>query len=291
MQVTLASNTNDQQPTTSNKQPTMPDPQPLTPSPQRIAILADIHGNSIALEAALAEIEAGGGADAYWFLGDYVAIGFDPLGVMDRIMALPNPVFIRGNSDRLAADLSEFDPWVDEVKDEPDILPVVVGINRSLAWTNGAMATAGWLDWLNALPVERRLTLSDGTRVLLVHASPGTDDGEGIHPKRSDEALRELIAGAGAELIFIGHTHAPLDRTVDGVRVVNPGSIGNPVLPDAGACYALLEAGPDATHLTLRQATYDKEAAMAATNAIKHPAADYINLFLQGKRVPGWAEE
>ena len=98
-------------------------------------------------------------------------------------------------------------------------------------------------------------------------------------------------AGAAADLILIGHTHAPLDRRLNNVRVVNPGSIGNPVLPGAGACYALLEAGLDGTRLTLHQAKYDKEAAKAATIAIKHPAADYINSFLLGRRVPGWAEE
>jgi hypothetical protein len=57
-------------------------PQPPIPDPHRIAILADIHGNSIALDAALADIEAKGGVDAYWLLGDYAAIGFDPAGAL-----------------------------------------------------------------------------------------------------------------------------------------------------------------------------------------------------------------
>jgi hypothetical protein len=43
--------------------------------------------------------------------------------------------------------------------------------------------------------------------------------------------------------------------------------------------------------LTLHQAVYDKEAAMAAADAVKHPAADYIKQFLQGKRIPDWAKE
>jgi hypothetical protein len=78
---------------------------------------------------------------------------------------------------------------------------------------------------------------------------------------------------------------------VDGVRVVNPGSVGNPVLPDAGACYALLEADAGGYRLTLHQAEYDKEAAMAAVEAVRHPAADYIKSFLLGQRVPSWAKE
>lgn len=269
----------------------MTDPQSPIPVPYRVAVLADIHGNTIALDAAMAEIEAGGGVDAYWFLGDYVAIGFDPLGVMERIGRLPEAVFVRGNTDRLAASLEEMNPWLDEVKDKPEIWAMLVRINRSFAWTAGAMVSGGWREWLADLPLERRFTLPDGTRVLLVHASPGTDDGAGIHPKLSDEELGQRIAGAEEDLIFIGHTHAPLDRELGDVRVVNPGSIGNPVLPEAGACYALLEADSDSYRLTLHQAGYDKEAAMAATDATRHPAAEYIKRFLRGERVPDWAQE
>jgi putative phosphoesterase len=265
--------------------------QALTLKPQRIAILADIHGNTLALDAALSEIDRAGGVDGYWFLGDYVAIGFDPLGVMERIGRLPNAVFVRGNTDRLAVSLDEMDPWLAEVEDDPEIWPMLIRINRSFAWTAGAMVTSGWHDWLSDLPLERRFTLPDGTRVLLVHASPGTDDGIGIHPKLSDEELGALIEGAEADLILIGHTHAPLDRQVNGIRVVNPGSIGNPVLPGAGACYALLQTGPHGYELTLHQAAYDKEAAMIATDAVKHPAAEYIKRFLEGRRVPDWAQE
>ncbi len=269
----------------------MTDAQSPIPAPYRVAVLADIHGNRLALDAALAGIDAAGGADAYWFLGDYVAIGSDPLGVMARISGLPKAVFVRGNTDRLATSLTDMDAWLADVEDDLTLWPMLLRINRSFAWTAGAMAAGGWLEWLSRLPLELRFTLPDGSRVLLVHASPGTDEGAGIHPKSGDEELGQLVAGAEADLIFIGHTHAPLDRRVNGVRVVNPGSIGNPVLPGAGACYALLEVDADGYRLTLHQAEYDKEAAMAAADAVKHPAADYIKQFLQGKRIPDWARE
>jgi putative phosphoesterase len=269
----------------------MTDSQSPIPASYRVAVLADTHGNTLALDAALAEIEAAGGVDAYWFLGDYVAIGFDPLGVMARISGLPRAVFVRGNTDRLATSLTDMDAWLAEVEHDLTLWPMLLRINRSFAWTAGAMASGGWLEWLSELPLELRFTLPDGTHVLLVHASPGTDDGVGIHPNLSDDELGRLVADAAADLIFIGHTHAPLDRLVEGVRVVNPGSIGNPVLPGAGACYALLEVDADGYRLTLHQAVYDKEAAMAAADAVKHPAADYIKQFLQGKRIPDWAKE
>jgi predicted phosphodiesterase len=41
----------------------------------RIALLSDIHGNPVALDAVLADIEAQGGVDTYWILGDFSAMG------------------------------------------------------------------------------------------------------------------------------------------------------------------------------------------------------------------------
>ena len=40
----------------------------------RVAVLSDVHSNLRALEAVLAEIDAGG-FDAIWFLGDLVGFG------------------------------------------------------------------------------------------------------------------------------------------------------------------------------------------------------------------------
>ncbi len=53
-----------------------------------------------------------------------------------------------------------------------------------------------------------------------MHAAPGTDDGDGIHPALSNDALAENLAEAGADLVLVGLTHWPLDRTAGGVRVM-----------------------------------------------------------------------
>jgi predicted phosphodiesterase len=47
----------------------------------RIALLSDIHGNTLALDAVLADIETRGGVDSYWILGDFSSMGYDPVGV------------------------------------------------------------------------------------------------------------------------------------------------------------------------------------------------------------------
>src|SRR4029079_7872630 len=82
-----------------------------------------------------------------------------------------------------------------------------LGLAYSMVWTQGALAASGDLAWIANLPLEYHTILPDGTRVLCVHAAPGQDDGDGIRPLMSDAQIAAAIAGAEAELIFVGHTH------------------------------------------------------------------------------------
>jgi predicted phosphodiesterase len=66
----------------------------------RLAILSDIHGNSLALDAVLADIQSQGEVDEYWVLGDFSALGYDPVTPLETISALPHAHFTRGNTDR-----------------------------------------------------------------------------------------------------------------------------------------------------------------------------------------------
>ena len=72
------------------------------------------------------------------------------------------------------------------------------------------------------LPLDRRMVLPDGSRLLAVHGSPGRDDGRGIDPSMSNDEVEEVVAGCQADLICVGHTHEPVDRQVGDFRVVKP---------------------------------------------------------------------
>lgn len=258
----------------------------------RIALLSDIHGNPIALDAVLADVRDGGGADAYWALGDLVAIGYDPVTVLERLVALPGVRFVRGNGDRYVVTGERPPPTPDDVRRDLARLDTLVEVAQGFAWTQGAVTAAGWLDWLAALPLEQRLTLPDGARLLGVHAAPGRDGtqpGDGIVPTTSEAELRSLLDGCAADLVCVGHTHWPLERRVDGVQVVNLGSVSNPFAPDLRASYALLEADERGHRVRYRRVEYDRAAVIAALRRVRHPAAAFIASFMLGQRRPGWA--
>ncbi len=255
----------------------------------RIAILSDIHGNSIALNAVLGDIEANGGAEAYWLVGDLAAMGPDPVGVMQRLQLLPNRQMVRGNTDRWLMNVQgESQSGMPAFTENPAAFQQALAVRYAMVWAQGALSAGGYLAEVAALPLEYRHRLEGGTRVLCVHASPGQDDGDGIRPTMSDVQIATAIEGADADLIFVGHTHVALDRTVKNVRVVNLGSVSLQPAPDLRASYVMLESTATGYDLRHCQVAYDNQRVINQVNALSHPAANIITAFMTGKRKPVW---
>ena len=134
------------------------------------------------------------------------------------------------------------------------------------------------------------INLPDGTRMLAVHAAPGTDDGMGISINTSDEELLQLVSGADAQLVLVGHTHIPFDRSVKEIRVVNPGSVSNPFPPDLRASYAILEGDESGYTIEHRRVDYDRNAVVKAVQEVNHPSAEYVFKLMKGEVRKDWME-
>ena len=254
----------------------------------RIALLSDIHGNSVALDAVLTDIEAQGEITFYWVLGDLVALGPDPVGVLERLARLSNAIYVRGNTDHYVVTDEQPPPSVDTVRTDLSLLPLYRMVARQTGWTQGAIASAGWLNWLAALPFEQRLVSPDGTRLLAVHASPGRHDGVGVHPNLNEAELRHLVSGCEADLVCVGHTHWPMDIHVDGINVVNLGCVSNPTPPDLRASYVVLEADASGYHIRLRRVDYDRQLAIEAVGRSNYPNGRYLIESLRVGHKPQW---
>lgn len=204
-----------------------------------LALLYDIHGNLLALDAVLADAREAG-ADRWLLGGDYAAFGAWPAECVDRLRGLDGAQWIRGNTDR----------WLTELPGERDALPAVA--LTACAERLGATTVAE----LVALP--ERLTLLEGH---FCHASP-LNDMESFAVEATDDEDRLLDGVQEAGRVVFGHTHVQFTRTrEDGIELVNPGSIGMPLDGDHRAAYALI--GEDG-ELDLRRVAYDHEAAAAA---------------------------
>jgi putative phosphoesterase len=240
----------------------------------RLAVLADIHGNGEALRAVLADLDACGGADRLLVLGDIVLLGPDPGEVVESLLER-DAVGVAGNTDRflLATDWRACEPQNEEER-----------ADRALCLWALERLDARAESWLRALPFRSELE-AGGRRLLLVHGSPRSET-DVIKADTPDSDVREMIAGARADVILFGHTHEPLDRTVGGRRLTNPGAVGYPQGPDGGARYALLTWGRR-LHVDFRLVRYDVEVTIGRLLAAQRPYRLWIaEMLRRGAHVP-----
>ncbi len=223
----------------------------------RIALLGDVHGNALALEAVRVAVKAAR-PDAVMVAGDLVLNGPEPAAAIDAVreMEADGALVIQGNTDIAVAD---FDygaafPWMSD--GIPD------AIRAAAEWAHEAIGPDR-VDWLRRLPAERRIRL-DETLVLVCHASPGSQT-EGFDPALDANVSFERASGTDARIIACGHTHLPEVRDLGWRVIVNSGSAGYVFDGDPTASWALIEIEADEVRAEIQRTVFD---AMAVSNAI-----------------------
>lgn len=237
-----------------------------------LALISDIHGNSTALDAVLDDVDALGGVEEIWALGDLVALGPDPVGVVERLTALPRCQVLAGNTERYVITGERPLPTAQEAARHP----TKPGLIASFSWAAGQLCAAGLMDWLDAMPEELRGELIDGRVVVGVHASPGRDDGDGIHAGLDDDALEAMLLRAQPNLLFAGHTHRPFSRAVPSGHVANLGRVSNPIVSDPRASYVVVRADEREHTIEHRRVGYDIAAVMQQLIDLRHPGLGFL---------------
>jgi putative phosphoesterase len=235
----------------------------------RIALIGDIHANLPALEAVLAHAYANG-IQAIWNVGDFVGYGPNPDEVVKRIRR-EKAVSISGN----------YDQKVLQVKQKKDKWKKTKRPVRLLAleWAYDHLKTDS-RKYLRDLPEDCRLTVQ-GKRVLLVHGTPESNE-EPLRPDTPLKRLREIAQKAEADIIVAGHSHQPFVKQVDGVWIINTGSVGRPDDGNPRACYALLTVTPDTVNVEHHRIAYDTKKVAADIRAQGLPSS-FARIFLHGR--------
>jgi predicted phosphodiesterase len=252
----------------------------------RIAVLADIHGNTPALAAVLAAVDAEA-VDLVLNLGDIVSGAVDPRGTLDLLAERPDVVTVRGNHERQVLTL----PY-DEMG----------GADRVAS----SVLTDADRTWLGSLP----LTARPVPGVLAFHAVPDDDatyltqtvvertaeNPEGVREATDGELVERLGSAYGAyELYLCGHTHQARTRPLpDGSLLVNPGSVGWPAYAGETPHPHRVEAGaPEARFAILSRpenggwtaelfaVPYDHEDAAASAERLGRP--DHAHMLRTGR--------
>lgn len=248
----------------------------------RLAVLSDVHGNLLALEAVLADIEAQSRPDATWVLGDLVVIGPWPAETLARLRALPSVAFLQGNIDRCTVTGRRPGLPIRSPADWTGAPAHLAERDANFRWTVEQLSYADY-EFLRDLPPRLEMDVPGYGRVVGVHATP-TDDETAILPDAPDEKFRPHLANLDARLLLCGHTHRPVERTVDGVRIVNAGSVGVPLDGDPRPAYCLLDFEGDQCAAAIHRVTYDREAVLAEMERVEHPAREWVGRILREAR-------
>jgi predicted phosphodiesterase len=218
-------------------------------SAPRAAVLSDVHGNAVALEAVLAELD-GERLDLVVFGGD-LTWGPLPEETLRLVESLSTPaLFVRGNAERALL----------EPEDEPA---------ERARWLREQHTPAA-LAFLATFAEQLSIDIDGLGRVRFCHGSPRSDE-ELVTPETPAERIRAFAGGVEERTIVSAHTHLQFDRRIAGVRSVNAGSVGMPYEGRPGAFWARL--GPD---VELRRTDYDVEAAVQLYRASGDPLAEQM---------------
>ncbi|GAA6179248.1 metallophosphoesterase family protein [Shimia sp. NS0008-38b] len=204
----------------------------------KFAVLADIHGNSDALEAVLHDMEALE-IETALNLGDFFSGPLNAAKTADLLMAR-DFVSIRGNHDRYLIEQKRAD----------------MGLSDQVAFDE---LSPRHLEWIESLPPTR--TVFDD--VFMCHGTPTSDSTYWLEHVQQDGTVRAATldevkaqaVGVAEGLILCAHTHIP--RCVclpDGRTIVNPGSVGCPAYDDEKPVYHYMQTGsPNASYAVVEK--------------------------------------
>lgn len=238
----------------------------------RIGLIADIHGDLVALDTVLADLDASR-VDQIVCLGDVAALGPQPTEVIARLRDLAYSGVL-GNTDAWLVDpgLLESAP------------PVSASARRLTYWCADRLSAED-RGYLQKLPATLTVPLDTGVELLGFHGSPRSDE-DVIAATTPEPELEIMLGGQQAAILAGGHTHVQLVRRHGDAHLVNPGSVGLPgVGPDSPylqinrgvrwAEYAVLSAADGRLSIDLRRVPLELERVLQTARAAGMPEYDW----------------
>lgn len=228
----------------------------------RVALVSDLHGNELALEAVLADAKRAG-YDQLVCLGDVATLGPRPTAILGRLRDLGCPCVL-GNHDEFML--------VPELVRSYSESPLIVG---SVDATREALSD------------EERAFFGTFVRTLaidglfLYHGTPRSNV-ENLLATTPPEEVDAMLDGHVAVAYAGGHTHLQMLRQHKGALVVNTGSLGMPfrefahggppvILPHAE--YAVVELRAGAANVELRRVELSSKALASQVEGWDNPLA------------------
>lgn len=236
--------------------------------PTRIAVISDIHGNCVALDAVLADI-ATANVDKVVCLGDAIQGGPQPAETVERLRSLGCPV-VMGNADEWL--LTAENTGSEAVTEKQLVVR---------EWQQSRLSDAD-RNFIASFQPTVELPLDDGRALLCFHGSP-TSFNDVILPDMPNDDFKAMLGPYAGRALCGGHTHMQQVRRLGPLFFFNPGSVGVAVdqyqtedafYLDPWGEYAILASDGSTISLEFRRVPFDVDALAEAYRANGRPYAD-----------------
>jgi putative phosphoesterase len=231
----------------------------------RMAILSDVHANSLALEAVYSDIRSQR-IDEVVFLGDLVMTGPRPREAHSLMKEMNPVVWLQGNTDNWAEVVNgDFVPSND--KEE--------FIKKLNDFACSRLSEAERND-LAGRPIMQTMNLG-GMDFTFCHGSPASFS-QGILPDTPRDELDAVVASLGGSLMCCGHTHTRFFMEYKGARIVNFGAVS---MPGTDRCksarYGIIDIrDPDTIACECRDVLFDIDAFFLDMKQLAYPGLEMV---------------
>ena len=231
---------------------------------KKIAIISDIHGNSIALSEVLQDIKKKE-IDTIKNLGDSLYGPLDPKGTF-ALLEINNVISISGNQDRII---------LENLGNKSDLI--------TLEYVKSKLDNK-IVDWLKNLTFDKVIDKD----IFCLHASPQSDSeylleklNDGYISIKETKEIEKKLIDIKQSIVVCGHSHISRIVETDNRLIVNPGSVGLPAYDDdlpvyhkmqnfnPRANYAVINIYEDSVSIERLSIDYDSEESARLAEANK----------------------
>lgn len=231
----------------------------------RIAIISDVHANSLALEAVYADVQSQR-IDEVVFLGDLVMTGPRPRETYSLMKEINPVVWLQGNTDN----------WILAIHD--DFVPLNEKEKHILRLNDFACMQLGTVEKqeLTAKPISQAINLG-GLDFTFCHGTPASFS-QGILPDMPQAELETIAASLGSSLLCCGHTHIRFFMECRGLKMINFGAVS---MPGSDRCksarYGIIDIlNPEIVSYECRDIPFDLESFFLDMKKLDYPGLEMV---------------
>jgi putative phosphoesterase len=239
---------------------------------KRIVVFSDMHGNSIAFDAMLEDLQDET-FDQMVCLGDAVQSGPQPVQTVARLRELGCPV-VMGNADDWL--LIGTDSGAENISDQRRIK-----MDAVREWQLEQLSSEDQ-NFIRAFQATVEIPLEDGKKLLCYHGSKKSFD-DVILPMTPDEEVKTFLEPQENTIYCGGHTHLQFVRHFGRTFHFNPGSVGfayrhdqdeTGFKADPWAEYAMLTSDGEKLRLEFRRVNFDSKKLVDVYRSCGRPYGD-----------------